>query len=134
MPRLLALLPCNYAIISRDDNSVSLINVMQGVTAALPQGAVGQNVLLPNRWAVFAYWLKEPSDGDQEFEQRLELVAPSNETVVAQESTFRMTQNTHSQVGHVLGMPITNVTAGSHAFKLRLSLRNLGAPTFTLVW
>jgi hypothetical protein len=130
MPRLLALLPCENAIVSKEDDTVSLITITQGLTVSIPEDALGQNVLLPHRWHVFVYWLKEAGDEGITFEQRLELIAQTTAPLVQQISQFTIPKITHSQVSRIAALPVQSAKAGLVEYKLRLSIRRAGEPEF----
>ena len=130
MPRLLALLPSVQAIISKEDGTVSLITVMQGVTAAIPEDAVGQNVLLPHPWAVFAYWMKQVGEEGVTFEQRTELIAASGDVLLSQTAEFVIAKTTHSQIGRVAALPVPNARAGEISYTIRVAIRRAGESDF----
>ena len=133
MPRLLAFLPCERAIISRDDGSVTLVQVFHGYTVGIPEQALGQRALLPIRWSVLTYWLREAGDENAQFEQLVELVSGDGETLLTQESQFTIAKQTHSQVGQVLGFPVPSARQGDIPYSLRVSLRRIGQPDYQLV-
>ena len=133
MPKLLAFLPCEQAIISKDDETVSLITVMQGLSLGVPDEVIGQNVLLPHRWSVFSYWLKEAGEDGVTFEQRLEYISPQNAALLKQDSQFVIVKTTHSQVGRIGALPLLSAKPGQYVYSLRLSLRRVGEPDFKVV-
>ena len=133
MPRLLALLPCERAIISKDDDSVSLITVTQGIAVHLPDDSiVGQNVLLPHQWAIFAFWLKEPGDDGVELEQRIELIAPDDARLLVQDVRFTIVRNTHSQIGRLEALPVPKARIGDLPFTVRVSIKRADAQVFAV--
>jgi hypothetical protein len=125
MPRLLAFLPCEQVIIGKD-SSVSLITVMQTVDATIPASIRGENVLLPIKWALFSFWMKEDGDDGVEFEQRVEVFSADGEPLLSQDSTFVIDKITHSQIGRVLGLPVAGLQAGPIQYRFRLSIRIAG--------
>jgi hypothetical protein len=132
MPKLLALLPCDNAIVSKEDDTVSLITIMQGVTASVPEDAIGQNILVPHRWHVFAYWLKEADEEGVSFEQKIELSIPSGQPLVQQISQFTILRITHSQISRIAALPVPSVKAGVVRYALTLSVRRTGEKEFKL--
>jgi hypothetical protein len=135
VPRLLAFLPCERAIINRDDDSVSLITVMQSLSAFIPDALRGEkNGLLPLRWAMFSYWLKESEDEGVSFDQRIEVVSPDGDALVGQDSQFVIVKNTHSQIATIFGLPVKVLQDGAIAYRLRLSWRRSDTSTFTVAF
>ena len=133
MPKLLAFLPCDQAIISKEDDTVTLITVTPGFTVSVPQDALGKNVLLPHRWTVFSYWLKESGDDDVEFEQRLEYISPNNAPLVNLISQFVISKATHSIVGRIAAPPLQSAKIGPVDYRLRLSIRRVGEREYRTV-
>jgi hypothetical protein len=130
VPRLLAFVPCERAIIAKDDDTVSLISVIQTVIFAVPREVIGQRITLPHQWSIFTYWLKEDGDEGITFEQRVEFVSPSNEPLFIQDTQFSMPRPTHSIVGRVGVMPVDTGSEGGSQNVLRLYLRQVGEPKF----
>jgi hypothetical protein len=134
VPKLLAFLPCDQVIISKDDDSVSLITVAQGFSASVRENVLGQNILIPHKWSMFAYWLKEAGDEGITFEQQLEYLAPPDNTALMNQiSQFVITKATHSQIGRVGALPIRSVGAGPALYTLRLSIRPVGDQEYRVV-
>jgi hypothetical protein len=133
MPKLLAFLPCEQVIVSKEDETVSLITITQGLSLAVPADAIGKSVVLPHRWTMFAYWLKERGDEGVAFEQRVEYVAPQNTPLLNQITQFVIAKSTHSQIGRIGALPVQSVQVGQSVYTLRLSIRRLGEQEFRMV-
>jgi hypothetical protein len=134
MPRLLAFLPCERAIISKEDETATLVTVMQGVQTALPEEARGKKpLMLPMKWSVLAYWLREPGDQGVRFQQRVDFVGASGQLLLRQDSEFELTRHTHSQISNVFGFIIEDFTNGDEEYSLKLLLRRLGESDYVNV-
>ena len=124
MPRLLGFLPCERALISREDDTVTLITVLQGIQAALTEEARGKKPLrLPMRGSVLASWSREPGDEG----------GTSGATLVEQSVEFEFVKQTHNQIGNIFGFPVEGFTSGDQNYTLRLSLRRVGDADFAVV-
>ena len=124
MPRLLFFVPAEKALIERDDSSLSLISVIGGITVNVtPDGKdLPEDAGIPFRWAVAAMWLRQPDDEDKAFEQRVDVVSPSNKVTGGAVSAFTMSRRTHYNVVRGEGFPV----AQPGQYHLRLSLRETG--------
>lgn len=110
MPQLLAFLPCENVIISQDNN-LSLIEVLNGVTAAVsvPIDQLKSDAGAPHRWFVVAMWHKVPEDLDADFEQRIALVDPSGKIRIEafNEIAFDPQKSIHRTIGEMSGFPVS---------------------------
>src|SRR2546421_13020416 len=79
MPKLLAFLPCETVIIA-DNNTTSLITVLEQLTVAHPANAeLPHNAQIPKTWHVYCLWQRLPEDEGKKYEQRFLLLTPNNE-------------------------------------------------------
>lgn len=122
MPRLLLFAPCQRAIIDRTDTSVSLIAVMNSITAEsfepnLSPDAVG--VLL---WAAVTIWEQTPGDEDRTFEQRVQIVRPDGEAVGEGAISFAFAERIHQTAVSGTFFPVGQ----PGLCQMRLSLRETG--------
>jgi hypothetical protein len=77
MPKLLLFAPCQKAIISRDDNNVSLIAVLSRVTAIFPAASpteLPKGSVLPMPWSAISVWYRQKEDEGKKYEQQFRLV------------------------------------------------------------
>ncbi|MGE0450350.1 MAG: hypothetical protein AB7Q29_12305 [Vicinamibacterales bacterium] len=84
MVKLLMFTACEKVVISQDDNSSSLLSILQGfdIPIAPPEG---ESLLLPVSWTTFVLWEGVREDPDR-YKQRVRLIAPDGtvlETVEA---------------------------------------------------
>jgi len=121
VPKLLSFVPCERVIVSRDDNSLHLVGVMQGFKAQSTQPFPTDEApaQVPLRWAVLTLWYKTAGDEGSTYEQKIELVSPSGKVLLSQATEFVMTRRSHRNTTNVFGFPIAGI--GDHT--LRLSLR-----------
>jgi len=117
VPSLLIFVPCERIAFDQANNSVSLIGIFQGYTVTkletqvekIPRGAepLTQLTSLPIRWAAFALWRRLPGDQGKEFEQRVEVVAPSGAiSIKTKPLRVTITNEFHRVSSHISGFPI----------------------------
>src|SRR3982751_6697320 len=109
MPQLLAFLPCENVIVSQDNN-ISLIEILNGVVAAI-NVAVEQlksDAGAPHRWFVVAMWHQMPEEQQANFEQRITLVDPSGKVRAEafSEIVFQSQKLIHRTIGEMSGFPV----------------------------
>jgi hypothetical protein len=123
MPKLLLFAPCRKVLIDSDDNSLSLLEVMEvfGVTL-LPNATPAPTDVLPLPWGVITLWAQTPEDGGIEYEQRLQVIRPNGETFVEGTMSFTMTHRTQRNRIALSVIPVGQVGE----YRLRLSLRRAG--------
>ena len=107
MPKPLIFVACEKVIFDREDNTASLVTIVEGIDisvgANLPETAE-----LPIAWSVFSVWRKEDGDEDKQFRQRVGVVSPSGRIAKQQDTPFRFLENKNNHRVKVLmiGMPI----------------------------
>ncbi|HEY5175834.1 MAG TPA: hypothetical protein VII95_09760 [Terriglobales bacterium] len=79
MPRLLIFVPCFGILHDEDDQSVSLISLIEGLKIQFlpesPEPPAGTIISL--RWCAYARWARGPGDEAKHLEQRILLKSPS---------------------------------------------------------
>jgi hypothetical protein len=88
MPRLLIFAACEKVIVGQEDNSGSLISIMQGFDLPVgpPEPVDASNLLMaPVQWYAFALWEALPGDLPGRFRQKVELVAPDGALLLSAE-------------------------------------------------
>ncbi len=132
MPKLLVFAPCEKVIISQDENNPTLIAILTAFTlqtdAESLKKAIGESTsadagiaMVPLRWSVFCLWQREPSDGEQEFTQTIDIEAPGGDRVIiSHRNTFSFTPaaNTHRINLNFPGFPVGE----PGVYTIRLSL------------
>ncbi len=119
MPKLKLFLSCERAITNSEDNSVSLITVIDGITIPKPSDS---NSVVAVRWDTVATWEKDEQDADKAFEQRTCLVLPDGTETNSAIIKFIVKDTIHRNTVHVFGFPV----AQAGIYKLKLYLREEG--------
>lgn len=125
MPRLLLFIPCEKAILAQD-NSVSLINLLETLTVTLPgdvKSKLPAPLKAPMNWMVFALWEQVPGDENKSYEQILRFVLPDGQIAFEGVEKFEMTQRFIRNIAAIDGVPAGQ--AGD--CRLSLSLREASA-------
>jgi hypothetical protein len=124
MPKLLLFAPCEKVVFSSEDNTVSLISVLQGFQAEIaPPTPGGGPPALPISWSVLSLWVREEGDGANQFEERWDLVSSEGRELISGNQAFVMTARFHRNNSRIAGFPIPV----SGDYTLRLLLRNATA-------
>ena len=80
MPKLLIFAVCREAIINAQDQSISAISILPGLTVPVPPGEpVSEDTIAPLFFGIAAYWLVQPEDRGKWFEHRFQIVKPNGE-------------------------------------------------------
>ncbi|MBM3495570.1 MAG: hypothetical protein FJX72_14800 [Armatimonadetes bacterium] len=119
MPRLILFVPCRQIIVSADDQTITLVSLVDGVNAPVTDGA--PQGVADITWEHLTVWQAEPDDGGQEFEQRLEIVRPDRKVAAEVRQRFAIGERSLRVRGAVVGFP--SEVAGDYT--LRLSLRHV---------
>lgn len=122
MLKLLAFAPCEKVVTSSEDNSGSLITILQGFSIQAPMPLErSQRVLLPIQWQIFTLW--EYSPDDHVYTQRFELESPSGAILLYGEAAVinldQKDRRFQRNVGKSFGFPID----GDGDYVLRLLLK-----------
>jgi hypothetical protein len=129
MPRLLLFAPCQKAIIDRQDNSVSMIQILTQIKIGQlkPEGGgdIPPDAIIPLNWAIVTEWLQLPGDEGKQFEDRVEIVRPDGTVLVDAISPFAFTLRSHFNTVLLSAFP-----AGQWGeITLKLSLREVAEGT-----
>ena len=117
MPEFVGLGVCEK-IITADNGTVSLISCLDSYSIPIGPGPVPDKLAVPLQWCVISLWRRLPSDGDREFEQRVELVMPNGEVALAGDMKFKLHHSTYRCMIPQVGFPIGQ--AGEYLVKLSL--------------
>ncbi len=122
MPRLLVFVPCLKSIFDQDDDSISLISLLQRITVTRPPGGIPPDAVTAHEWSLFALWLREPEDEGKEFQEAYEILRPDG-TPFLQVPTrpFTMTTQSYRSGGNVHGFPVGQ----EGEYSLRLGMKEI---------
>lgn len=126
MPQLLVFAPCEKVIISGEetgDGSTSLITILQGVTAEIPEKSI-EDAVAPTSWFIFTLWKSLAEDEGKSFEQSAELFSPSGKALMITKSSFTVTKPFQRSTSKIVGMPVGEVGD----YRIVLSLTEAGKP------
>jgi hypothetical protein len=107
MPRLLFFLACERAVVSQEDNSLSVISVISDVSASLPfppDGPIPANASMPFRWYLVSGWKRDPNG--PAFEQRVVFQASDGEVLLSANLFFEMGQDVIRGIVGFKGFPV----------------------------
>ena len=119
MPKLLVFAPCQRVITDAQDNTASLIALMETLTFAIPteqQPEPEKGVAYA--WTVFSLWLREPEDEGKTFKQYVEMIGPAGDRIFESVGDFRLTTRTHRVRIDLPGIPVT--PPGTYCIRLSL--------------
>jgi hypothetical protein len=117
---------CDYAIEDKRDHRFTLVGLLDTITVSVPaQLEVPADARVPKEWHGVAIWQQVAGDEGQEFEQRLELIAPDGTVVITAHHTFRLDARIHRVTMNGDGLRVT--PEGEHVF--RVSVRASGTDT-----
>jgi len=109
MPRLLLFAPCQNVIIDRENNTVSLISILQKINYRPKtelQGPTTTNIAVPMQWAVLAFWKRNAGEENKTFEQRLALLGDDDRVLLESVATWKFIEDSHRVITRALGFPI----------------------------
>lgn len=128
MPKLMLFAPCERVIVEEGSSTVSLISVVQGLTAAVPKD-IDPKALAPQRWYVLTIWERENTDESRRFEQRVIVQDPQGVKALEMLAEFEVKKNFHRNITVIEGFPIAEVGR----YSLLLSLRAVGEKEWRLL-
>jgi hypothetical protein len=122
MPKLITFVPCAKVIIDQDDNTVSLVSVLESIKIFIPESedsSLPENAVVPFNWCVYALWHKESGESEK-YEERVELKLPDGRMAFQSIMPFEMTPyHRHRRTTvNIKGFPI--LPDGEYAIKLFL--------------
>ncbi len=121
MPNILMFAPCDKVILSQEDNSPSLISILETVTINIPVAVteLPPETHVPMRWSIFSLWRRTAEDEGKLYQQRTQLVLPNGEVATESLIDFRLMAGTQRNIVSIFGFPI----APPGQCSLKLSLR-----------
>lgn len=129
MPRLIIFAACERVIISQEENTSSLISVLETVNLPIPAGleiAGPSDQAVPFRWYIYALYRQEDNDEGKRFEQHVQLSLEGQNylqgSLPFQFEPDKPNMRTVMQVG---GFPVMPVGTGS----LKLFIQEVGEDT-----
>ena len=117
MPKLLIFAACEKVILDQK-NVISLMSLLQEVTAELPAGVsiVPQTASAPWQWTIVSIWEKFRSDQGKTFEQRSAFVTNTGVKLLeTPTATFEFKGDYHRIISQIAVMPIG--ISGKHLIK-----------------
>ena len=125
MPRIPVFVACNEAIIDEQRQNLSVISVIEKVTAMTS----GTSKLPPDaaaamQWSAIAQFQRLPEDEGKEFEFRVDLITPSKTSALSFTGLFDISRPNHRVVLNVTGFPIGEL--GTYTLTLSLRDRSVG--------
>lgn len=124
MPNLLLFAPCQKVIINGQDNTVSLIGLLENVTVSVEDGSVSENAVAPSPWDVIVIWERLPEDMGILYDQRIQLLLADGNESLESVVQFEMAERTIRNMLNIRGFPIGQ--AGSCALRLSIREANTG--------
>ncbi len=121
MPKLLLFVPCAHSIVDQDENTLSLVSILEGLTT-LAAPPLPEDAQAPIRWSIVTVWLHTPEDEGKAYEQLTQVVLPDGNVTAPATLPFQMTSRTHRNRVAVFGFPISQ----PGECMVRLSLREVG--------
>jgi hypothetical protein len=121
LPRLLLFAPCQKGIIDKNESTVSMISLINGVTVARLGEEIDENAVLPYSWCAVSAWFKEAEDEGANFEDLVELVSPDGNVLVRSMIPFTLPARIHQNLHNSFGFP----AGRAGIYTLRLSIRRV---------
>jgi hypothetical protein len=133
MPKLLLFAPCEKVLINQQDNTTSLITLLEFVRIPVPESEeakLPEGTSIPLSWHVFALWQAEHQDEGRHFEMRFTAEPPKGNGLrtppkmpdAVMPIAFEPNKPNYRQTLNVLGFPI--LPAGTCL--LKLAMREIG--------
>ncbi len=123
MPRLLFFAVCQKPIIDREDGSISLMTIINGLKLpAQVEQPVSSDAATSFGWGAVAQWRQVPEDAGKTYEQRIQIIRPdgtgSGDSVIL----FAFLENIHTNAIRGDSFPV----GPSGEYTVRLSVREVG--------
>ena len=128
MPRLLIFAACQKLIVSTEDNTLSLISIIEGFDVAFHSEReadvleLPEHSTLPLHWYAVACWLREDGEEGVQYELRFSVVDPKGKILKEWPQAFAMDKVQHRVFAHFDHFPVSLMGR----YLLNLSLRRLG--------
>jgi hypothetical protein len=119
MPRLVIFAACEKVVLSQEDNSTSLISILQGFTLPIAPEP-DQVVRIPVTWYVFTLWESENED-PLRYRQQFELLGPppNHKQLIRAEAPVLTTEQGkrfHRTASRIMGFLVSGI--GDHSVRL----------------
>jgi len=121
MPRLLIFVPCQKVLISKEDNTLTIITVLQEMEVSVPAESpeLPDKTTAPLIWYAFCLWGNERDDPETVYHQQFILEAPNGEKVrEGPIAEFSMTTPSHRVYSRYPNFPIW--LKGTYSLRLQL--------------
>jgi len=125
MPKILIFAPCDKVIVSEQDNTTSLISLIEAFTIGISEDAeVPEDASIPLKWHILALWERLEGEEGKNFEQRTQFILPNGREGLGGTMTldFKPESKRFRAVSIILGFPVSP----SGACVLKLSVREVG--------
>ena len=80
MPRLQFFIPCDRVLVNKEDQDLSIIGVLDGLSIEIEDPKLpdnGKTLSLPHNWTTIAQWRRVSGDEKTAFQQRVQIVLPN---------------------------------------------------------
>jgi hypothetical protein len=109
MPRLLLFIPCRQALVDNSSNLLSLVSVIESLVISQFPGTVSEMTLA-------AVWQRNDEEAGVAMIQKVDMVGPDGQSVMAIETPFLFTNIGHRVINRVGGIPFN--APGPYEFRL----------------
>ena len=125
MPKILIFVPCDKVIVSEQDNTTSIVSIIEAFNIAIPEGIdLPEVASIPLTWHVLSFWERLAGEENRHFEQLVELSLPDGKVAFGGSMTldFKPESKRFRAVSSIIGFPVSS--AG--VYLLKLSVREIG--------
>ena len=130
MLELLLFAPCRIAVQDSTTNTMSVISVLEDLNIPVNlETPPTKGTVFPVDWNVVSLWRNVEEGVGDDYEQNIELVAPSGAVLMTAPTSFQMKQRAHRIIAQIAAFPAWE--AGE--FTLRVSLRKKGDERWQLM-
>ena|SRR5947207_10247590 len=89
MPDLLTFIACEKVIVDKEDESISIYNLLQRVVLSIPDGIQPSGIReFPLSWGILTLWRNPGEEIGIKYQQRIELNSPSGEPFIYSETDW----------------------------------------------
>jgi len=126
MPRLLIFAACQKVLLSKEDNTISLISIIQQILVGLPEGAPEppERTAIPMQWYAFSEWaLDDGGDPSTVYEQQFSVYTADGEIAAqADMQEFSLKAGSHRVYAKFAAFPVWK----TGKYSLNLNMRQKG--------
>jgi len=125
MPKLLVFAPCAHAFTAQEDNSFSMIALLEIVEVNIAPGVtiIPKEAVVPTAWTIVTMWYQISDDEGKTFEQRIQIRQPDKQLMFESPAlSFQMTERIHRETLQLNSFNISQT--GEHLFQL--AIREVG--------